>query len=252
VLGDELGEDAVLDAHAGRHDGLHLGQAGDARDHLQRRHDDVGAVGLDSVALLALAGAHAAHVGQHLLGLGDVDGGLAGHLRAGGAQLGDGLEVAAGAHHHVPLAQAQVLAVRLEDAVQVLAHQLLLLAADHPVAVQEGFEDAHRADGQREAEVGLLVLDVRDLEAAAAEVIRSAYSPSTILLRTGHGDQPRLLGAVDGAEREAGLVADTVDEHAPVLGAARRRRDHCAVVLDVSLVHGVGEHAHGLDGLVDD
>jgi hypothetical protein len=106
--------------------------------------------------------------------------------------------------------------------------------------------------GSEKHEVGLLVLDVRDLEAAAAEVHQERVLAQHHLAAHGHGDQARLLGAVDGAEREAGLVADAVDEHAPVLGAARRCRDHRAVVLDVGLVHGVGEHAHGLDGLVDD
>ena len=253
VLGDEvrareIDEHALLQAHARRGDRREAEGVGEPAEHARGGHDGVGAIEAQAPRRHALVDALLAEPIEQALHRRDVDGPPRRERAGHRAEIGQRLDVAAGADELLDGAPGQLvdLGDRLdEDPIDVLVEEVSVRGVDRPAAVEKSLDQAHRADGERSREdrgrrprtVGRAAQQ-RDLRRSAADVDEHRVAPRE-LPALGHRElhQPRLLHALDHLDVHAGLALGALDEHVAVAGLAGRARGHRAVAIDLGAVH---------------
>src|SRR5690606_33376564 len=115
----------------------------------------------------------------------------------------DRVEVAARAGDEVVAAAAEALLDRRDQPIDVLAQEVLLLRGDRRVRLEEGLEEAHRADLEGARVAHLVVVHLAELEAAAAEVDEErAIAAEGEPRLDGQLDEARLFAAADRLEHD--------------------------------------------------
>ena len=246
-LVDELLEDALRQAHAGRQDRRRLEHRREPQEDRRGGDDGVRAIGPELVGVAPLAVGHGAHLLEEDLRRGDVD---PSRRPLGRAQVAERVDVAAGSDEDVdPAELRQRLA---ERAVDGLLEQALARPVDRLRPLEVRLEHPHGAEGKRHREHGVPAFEQRQLRRAAAHVDEErAPVAEREASRDGELDEPRLLDALDGLELDPRLAARALDERAAVLRLAHGARRDRPVRVDLPAVHLLAELAQRRARLAD-
>jgi hypothetical protein len=125
---------------------------------------------------------------------------------------------------------ARDLSEKLGDLLVDVPHKFPLVAALERIALDEALGEPNHSQFEAPAELDVHPGPARHLDAAAADVdddrgVRLASHP----VDRSQMDQPRLLGPGNDTGPDAGLLGDSLEEFAAVLGfpdGARRHRDN--------------------------